>query len=168
MALPLYSPADVIFSIAGIHTVTGYADGTFIRISKNAKPFEQQRAMDGTLERMYHYDDGYTIELTLAQSSSSNNVLSVLNNIDILSRKMKFPLMIKDTYGQTSFFAATAWIEKIPDVVFGTTLEPRVWTLQATDAILTVGGNGDTSALEDAVLSASAFLPVLKQFGFGV
>lgn len=166
MALLRYSPSEVTVSIAGLHTVTGYADGTFIKISKEMKPFETQRAMDGTKQRLYHYDEGYKLELTLAQSSPSNNVLSTLYNIDAATRMMKFPIVINDGSGQTSFFSMTSWIEQIPDVTFSNQMETRTWTFSCQEAALIIGGNdNNTSDIEDAILAGSAALPVLKDFG---
>lgn len=165
MSLVTYSPSDVIISIAGLHTVTGLAEGTFVRVVKNSQPFETQRAMDGTRQRLYHHDEGYRIELILAQSSSTNNVLSAIHNIDVATRKMLFPMMIRDTRGQTTFFAASAWIDKIPDVDFGQELSTRTWVFGANGGALTIGGNGDTSTIEDALLLGSSVLPVLSEFG---
>lgn len=165
MALLTYSPSDVTVSIAGIHTVGGYVDGTFIRIIKDIKPFETQRAMDGTMERLYHLDDGYRLELTLAQSSPSNNVLSAIHNIDVVTRMAKFPVMVRDAFGQTSFFSATTWIEGIPEVTFSNNVEQRVWTFGCSSAALHVGGNGTTSAVEDAVFLGAQSLPIFKEFG---
>jgi hypothetical protein len=165
MALSTYSPSDVTITIAGMHSVTGYTDGTFVRITKDMKPFSKVRAMDGEIARMYFDDVGYKVELTLTQSSSTNNILTMLYNIDTATHMGKFPLFIKDGRGQTNFLAATAWIEQIPDVEFGTGMSERKWTFGCSDVVFTIGGNGDTSALEDTLLVASSTLPILKEFG---
>lgn len=165
MALSTYSPKDVTVTLAGMHSVTGYTDGTFVRITKDLKPFSKVRAMDGEQARMYFDDAGYRVELTLAQSSSSNNVLQMIYNIDTVTHMGKFPLFIKDGRGQTSFLAATAWIEQIPDVTFSTELTDRTWVFGCSDVVLTIGGNGDTSLIEDSLLVGSSTLPILKQFG---
>lgn len=165
MELSTYSPSDVTITLAGLHTVVGYADGTFVNIVKDSQPFASVRAMDGSMARMYTEDTGYKVELTLMQSSSTNNVLTMLYNIDKATRMGKVPLFIKDGRGQTNFLAATAWIEKIPDVSFGSTLTTRTWVFGCSDAILTIGGNGSTDVIEDSLLAASTTLPILKQFG---
>ena len=165
MSLVNYSPIDVVISVAGLHTVTGLAEGNFVRIIKNSKPFETQRAMDGTRQRLFHFEEGYKVEITLAQSSASNNVFSAIHNVDLLTRKMMFPLMIRDTRGQTSFFAASAWIDQVPEVSFSSQLETRTWVFGASDAALVVGGNGTTTMLEDALLMGTAALPLLSEFG---
>ena len=162
--LNLYSPSDVIVSVAGMHTITGYADGTFIRIIKEAKPFEKQRAMDGEVSRIYNDDNVYRVELSIMQSSGSNNVLGMLYNIDLATRIGKFPLFIKDTRGQTSFISATTWIEQPPDVVFSNDLQVWTWTFGCTDATMVYGSNEDTGLLEQALMVGTASLPILKQF----
>jgi hypothetical protein len=163
--LNTYSPKDVIISIAGLHTVQGYADGTFVRVTKEMKPFTKVRAMDGEQSRMYSDDDGYKVELTIMQSSSTNNILSMLYNIDTATRIGKFPLFIKDSLGQSSFMAGTAWIEEIPQLTFGNGMETRTWVFGCSDAIITFGGNDSTSLVEDALLVSSATLPLLREYG---
>lgn len=165
MAVSLYSPKDVFVSIGGIYTVTGYADGTFVRITKDMKPFSKLRAMDGEMARMYNQDEGFRVELTLAQSSGTNNVLTMIYNIDTATHMGKFPMIVKDSKGQTSFFAATAWIEQIPDVTFSNSMETRTWVFGCSGAAITIGGNGDTTLLEDSLLMSTGGLSLLKEFG---
>lgn len=162
--LNLYSPSDVIVSLAGIHTVTGYADGTFIRITKEAKPFEKARAMNGEVSRIYNDDDVFRVELTIMQSSSSNNYLSMLYNIDTATRIGKFPLFIKDGRGQTTFLSGTTWIEQIPDVTFSNGLETRTWIFGCSDATIMIAGNSDVSLIEQGLAVGASALPILKQF----
>lgn len=165
MAISTYSPSDVIISIAGLHTVSGYADGTFVRVIKEITPFTKVRAMDGEISRMYSDDAGYRVELTLMQSSSTNNILSTIHNIDTVTHMGKFPLFVKDSLGQSHFMAATAWIEEIPDLTFGNTLETRTWTIGCADASIVIGGNEDVSLIEQSILLGASSLPLLQQFG---
>jgi hypothetical protein len=164
-SLLLYSPSDVVISIAGLHTVAGLADGTFINISKDVDPFEVQRAMDGSIQRIYRHDEGFQLDITLAQSSPSNNILSALYNIDTVTQLGKFPVFITDGRGSTKFFALTAWVDRLPDTTFASTLETRNWRLHCTQATLTVGGNADQSAVEKALDFGVSLLPLFKDFG---
>jgi hypothetical protein len=162
--LNTYNPADVLVSLAGLHTVTGYADGSFIKIRKDMKPFEKLRTMGGEISRIYMQDDGFRVELSLMQSSTSNNILSMLYNVDIATRIAKFPVIIKDLSGSTTFVSLTSWVEEIPEVELGNTLKERTWVLFCTEATLMVGGNDATSLVEDALMIGTASLPLLKQF----
>lgn len=161
----LYSPSDVLISIGGFHTVSGVVADTFINITKDVAPFELQAAMDGSIARLYKHDEGYKVELTLAQSSASNNILSGLYSIDLATRMGKFPIFITDTRGSSKFFALTAWIDRLPSVSFSSDLQPRTWVLQCTDASITVGGNADQNLLEKALDFGASVLPLFKTFG---
>lgn len=164
-SLLTYSPVDVEVSIAGIHTITGFASDRFVEIIKELRPFAIQRAMDGEKARIYREDEGYKLILTLAQSSPSNNVLSAIHNIDVATRLGKFPVFVKDNSGSTKFFAGTAWVECIPDVTFASKLTEREWVLGCSDATIIVGGNADQSAIERALDMGASLLPLLKEFG---
>ncbi|ATN92777.1 hypothetical protein QGX11_gp014 [Pseudomonas phage PPSC2] len=146
-----------------MYSVTGYAEGTFVKITKDTQQITTIRAMDGTMSRIKSPDTGWRIELTLAQSSSGNDVLSTLWNVDKVTGMGKFPLMIKDGSGSTMFMAASAWVEEVPDIVFSNQMEGRTWALRATDVIVNIGGNGDGDLSSILGLSASV-LPVLKNF----
>lgn len=162
-SISLYSPKDVVVLLGGFYQVTGYAEDTFINILRDVKPFDAERAMDGEQARIYRKDTGYTVELTLAQSSPTNNILSAMYNVDIATQMGKFPLMIKDLKGSTTFFAGTAWIESPPDVSFSNGMETRTWTFGTAQAALNIGGNTEGVALD--ILGLTAALPLLKDFG---
>ncbi len=163
--LLIYSPIDVEIVIAGLHTVTGVADGTFVSISKDVEPFEVERAMDGSIQRIYKHDEGYTLDITLAQSSPSNNVFSALYNMDVATQIGKFPVFVKDTKGSTKFFALTAWVDRIPNVSFSNQLETRTWTLSCAQATITVGGNAEQTMIEQTLDFGASMLPLFKEFG---
>lgn len=163
--LSLYSPKDVIVLLGGFHPVEGYAEDTFIRIRKDIKPFEATRALDGEQARVYRKDEGYTVEITLAQSSVTNQILSAIYNVDQATDMGKFPLLVKDLKGTTSFFAGTAWIEGIPDTTFSGKMETRTWVLGTSEAGLNIGGNNEDALLADILGFGTAALPLLNEFG---
>lgn len=165
MALLHYSPKDVSVTIAGFIQIDGYVDGTFINISRDVQPFETMKAMDGNVARLYKKDSGYKFELTLAQSSGSNNLLSAMYNIDIATQIGKFPLFIKDARGSTTFMSLTTWIEDIPQVTFSNGMESRTWTFRCSQASLNIGGNAEQSAIESALSFSTQLLPLLNDFG---
>lgn len=160
-----YSPSDVTITVAGIYSVTGYAEGTFVRLTKDTQQVNTIRAMDGTMSRVKSPDTGWKVEITLAQSSSGNDIFSTLWNVDRVTSMGKFPLMVKDGSGSTLFMAATAWIEQIPDITFSNKLEDRVWVLGATDVIANIGGNSEGDSLSSVLGVGSSMLPILKTFG---
>jgi hypothetical protein len=160
-----YSPSDVTITVAGLYSVTGFADGTFVRISKDTQQITTVRAMDGSMSRIKSPDTGWKVEITLAQSSSANDIFSVFWNVDKVTGLGKFPLFIKDGSGSTMFMAATAWIEQLPDVSFSNQMETRTWKFCATDVLVNIGGNDDNGSDLSSILGLGAsVLPVLKTF----
>uniref|UniRef100_A0AAU6VXM0 Tail tube protein n=2 Tax=unclassified bacterial viruses TaxID=12333 RepID=A0AAU6VXM0_9VIRU len=164
-SLANYSPSDVTITVAGLYSVTGFAEGTFVRITKDTQQIYTTRAMDGTIARCKSPDTGWRIEITLAQSSTANDVFSVFWNVDKVTGLGKFPLFIKDGSGSTMFMAATAWIEELPEIVFSNQMETRTWRFCATDVLVNVGGNSDDGSDLSSILGLSAsVLPVLQTF----
>lgn len=158
-----YAPSEVTITMAGLYSVTGFAEGTFVKIVKDTQQITTVRAMDGSMSRIKSPDKGWKIEISLAQSSPANDILSTLWNVDNVTGMGKFPLMIKDGSGSTMFMAATSWVEELPDIVFSNQMEVRTWRLAATDVLVNVGGN-DTNDLGSILGLTSSALPALKAF----
>lgn len=160
--LATYMPEEVTILLAGI-PVSGFIQGSFISVDKDVKPFTSKRTADGTVSRMYNNDQTYTINLTLYSGSDSNQLLTRLWQLDEITQRGKFPLMIKDGSGSDLFFSTTTWIEGIPSLVKSNQYEPRAWTLRSSSAIINIGGNGDAeSILNDIVSIAASALPSLN------
>lgn len=160
--LATYIPEEVTILLAGI-PVSGFIQGSFISVDKDVKPFTSKRTADGTVSRMYNNDQTYTITLTLYSGSDSNQLLTRLWQLDEITQRGKFPLMIKDGSGSDLFFSTTTWIEGIPSLVKSNQYEPRAWTLRSSSAIINIGGNGDAeSILNDIISIAASALPSLN------
>ncbi|MNX76783.1 hypothetical protein D3C86_1082990 [compost metagenome] len=160
-----YAPSQVSVTIFGAYQLEGFSDSTFINITKNSKPFDSQRAMNGEVARIYRKDERYIVEVTLAQSSVSNNVLMAIYNIDTATGLGKFPLMIRDGSGTTNFFALTSWIADIPQASFSNGMETRTWQFECSEVSYGLGGNGSETDIENVLSQSSALLSLLKQFG---
>ena len=143
-----YSPEDVSITLAGVHTVEGVESETFVNITKLLPISEAKSTADGQVYRTIRADNTYDVELTLMQGSRTNEFLTVLQQIDVLSGRGRFPIVIKDSSGNTSFYAASCWVQEVPNVSFsGNSQTSRLWRLRATDAILYVGSNSDSPML---------------------
>lgn len=160
--LGIYSPANVIVTIGGIHTLSGYISGSFLDIKKDIAPYVMRRACDGTIARLYIKDNSYTVTFTLAQFSESNDVLNKIQKVDELTHMAYFPLLIKDMHGSSVFFSPTAWIQSVPDQTFSTSVESRTWQLKAVDAAIVIGNNIDSdTGIVDQILAVT---PVVGDF----
>lgn len=154
-----YSPEDVVILLAGIHKVTGFADGTFVSIDKFSPTFTVKESTDGFVTRSLRASNLYTVRLTLNQASDSNNVLSLFHNADKITRgRAKFPIIIKDGSGSSVMFSAEAWISSVPSAQFSTSIEVREWEITCAAAANNIGGNYSESTIVEDILSVGGGL----------
>ena len=125
----------------GTHTISGYADGTYIGVTKNANTFDSVKGADGEAARVMTNNNSATITVTLLQTSQSNTVLSGFSQIDRKTGAGALPLFIKDNNGDTAGGGSIAWVQKDPDISNSKTVEPRAWTFYVPHYEGIVGGN---------------------------
>lgn len=158
-----YTPESVDVLIAGVIPVKGFVDGTFIDVTKDVVPFSSIRTADGTVARLYNNDQTYTITITLHCGSETNDLLTKLWQLDEITQRGKFPLLIKDHSGSDLLFSTTTWIEGIPSMVKSNGVDSRAWILRSSQAVINIGSNGEPSELlEDIINIATSSLPALE------
>lgn len=163
MALFSYCPEEVNVLVAGFIPMKGFVDGTFVNITKDVMPFSSARTPDGTVSRLYNNDQTYTIEISLYNGSQDNDVLTKLWQLDEITQRGKFPLLIKDNSGTDLFFSTTTWIEQVPSMTKSASVDTRTWVLRSSQALINYGGNEQISSIiNDLVNLASSALPVLE------
>lgn len=163
MALFSYCPEEVNVLVAGFIPLKGFVDGTFVNITKDVMPFSSARTADGTVSRLYNNDQTYTIEISLYNGSQDNDVLTKLWQLDEITQKGKFPILIKDNSGTDLFFSTTTWIEQLPSMTKSSSVDTRTWVMRSSQAIINYGGNEDVSSLlNDLINAAASALPILE------
>ena len=145
--LATYSPESVVVTISNVkfsHTVSGYADGTFLGVTRVVPHATLYTGADATNARVVRRVRNYDITLTLHQASESNDVLTQLLHLDEESRSGEdvFAITIKDTSGRTMYSSNYAFIGTDPDGSFGTELSESAWVIHAVGVESFVGGNG--------------------------
>lgn len=135
-----YDPKQVIVTFGPV-IVTGYAEGTFVQITRSGDLFEKVRGADGGIDRVNKNANDYAVALTIKQTSPTNAELSAIGAADQISNAGVFPLTIKDLNGTTLFFAPQAWIAKDPDDEFSDSLSSREWRLDTGIGAKLTGGN---------------------------
>lgn len=162
MTIASYSPEDINCLAFGI-PLGGFADGTFITISKDKVPYGATETADGQVARLYTNSQTYTISLTFHRGSTSNDILTKLWQLDEFSQVGKFPLFIKDLSGTDLFFSTNTWIEGIPNMVQSTNFDTRTWILRSSQAVINVGSNQDASSiLQDLINLASGAASIVE------
>lgn len=158
-----YSPEDVTIIFAGIMQVEGYVDGTFISISKDIAPFQSTTTADGVIARRYINSQSYTLTLTLHSASPFNDIMTKLWQLDELTQKAKFPVIIKDQMGSSLFISTTSWIEGLPSLDFANSISERTWTIKCAQAIINIGGNdGESGLIQDLLNTVASAAPAIS------
>lgn len=135
-----YDPGLVIVTF-GSTIITGYADGTFVKASRNEDAFKTYVGADGTPARSRSRNRSGSIEITLSQTSPSNDALSASVLADELLGTGVSPCSIRDLNGTTLVVAPEAWVRKPADIEEGKEIGPRTWTIDTGRMEMLVGGN---------------------------
>ena len=140
MATKDYDPKKVAVTING-QLVEGFADGTFITVTRNNQSWSVASGASGETARMKSNDKSGTVELTLMQTSAFNDILSGLFGADELNGAGKFSFALIDENGSTNLGATEMWVQQPPTVEYGKELGDRVWTLESGEiTYLSIGG----------------------------
>lgn len=142
MAVRTYDPKNVVIAIGGV-PMSGFADGTFLEIVRDEQAFTKVVGADGYTSRVKSNNRGGTLTLTLLETSPSNDILSGIAALDELSNAGVVPILVKDMSGNSVYFSATGWIQKLPDSAFGKEVNNRAWVLDLADVDIFVGSNGE-------------------------
>lgn len=135
-----YDPRKVTITVGG-SIIEGFADGTFVTVSRNNQTWTTASGASGEHARSKSNDRSGTVELTLMQTSASNDVLSAFMQLDESNLNAgKFPFSLTDANGNTLIAAVEMWVQQPPSVEYGKELGDRVWTLEAGDIKMFVGG----------------------------
>lgn len=154
-----YSPESVVVVLSKgefVHTIQGYADGTFLNVSRITPASELYVGSDLSAGRVKRRNKAATITLTLHQFSTSNAVLQALQRADEEddTDTWVFALTAKDTSGTTLFSSNQAFIATVPDTTLSNTTETRDWVFQAVSLSYNVGSNTKFDAAEVAAMNA--------------
>lgn len=136
-----YDPNNVVISLGpplgegDTTTMEGFADGTFVTVNRNNPTWSVASGASGETARARSNDQTGTVELTLMQSSASNNILSGFLAADEATNSGKFSFRLEDAASGTTISAGEMWVQQAPTVEFGKELGDRVWTLETGQLI---------------------------------
>lgn len=154
-----YSPESLVAVISNdkfSHTISGFADGSFLTLTRVIPASTLYTGGDGTNCRVIRAVSNLDITFTLHQSSESNDILSRLLILDQAARNSDelFGILIKDTTGRTVISSPTCFIGNNPDTPFATDVSTRDWVLHSVGSDIFIGGNSKfTSSGFDSINS---------------
>jgi hypothetical protein len=140
MAVKTFDPDKLAISIGG-NLITGFAEGSFVKVSRDTDSFNLTVGSDGEATRVKTNNKAGTVVITLQQSSASNDILSALAASDELSNGGAVPLLVKDNSGRSLYSAETAWVQKYADAEYSNDVTDREWTIRTDALAFFVGGN---------------------------
>lgn len=135
-----YDPKKVIITF-GATVLSGYAEGTFVKITRSGDMFTKKKGAAGRVERVNTNATDFAVEVSLQQTAGVNAILSGLAAADQITNLGVLPLAVKDLNGTTLFAAPQAWIAKDPEAGFGDDTEARAWRFDTGPSAFLCGGN---------------------------
>lgn len=129
-----YDGKQVVISV-GDRQISGYNDGDFLELTPRSPENEDYSGVDGEVTIAAVNDSRVDANITLAQSSASNDVLSELF---ALARTHRF--VARDLLGTTKI-EGPCWLRQKPTATFGRTVGSRQWQLTVEAKTYVIGGN---------------------------
>lgn len=123
----------------GTHSVTGFADDSFITIEPLGDGVSSKSGCDGEVARAVDPNEQYSVKITLLQTSETNAFLQEKYNADKSAGNGEFAILIKDLRGNFVFSADSAWVTKPPSRTYGKETNNREWEINTGAATVSEG-----------------------------
>lgn len=136
-----YDPDKVVITVGG-YGITGFADGTYVNITRDSDDFSDVAGADGEVARAKSNDKRGAIVLTLMQTSKANAVLSGLAQSGAV-----VTVTIQDQNSEGGYASEQSWVLKPADAAFSKQIETREWTLRCAELVMFSDGSTDETAV---------------------
>lgn len=120
--------------------MTDYAPGSFFSAQFDKPRFSLVTGIDGDSARVRNTTRSGKIVVTLQQSSLSNNWLSSFNIADETLGAGVLPFFAREKGGGTTIFAASAFVQEVPQINLSINPMDRSWTFLTDNLFLYLGG----------------------------
>lgn len=135
--------ADKVVITIGAVILSGWTDGDYVTAEYAEDRSFSKAGADGEVGRSLNPSRLGTIEVTLSATSGANDQLSAQFGLaNLASITAAFPITVIDLSGRTVIGATKGWLKTAPPVTLGKEIGDRVWTFEAADLTMLVGGNG--------------------------
>lgn len=140
MGVNTYDPGKIIVSVAGI-TLSGYAKDSMVEADREADTFSKETGITGEVARVRSRNKSGEIKISLMQTSTTNDMLSMIHAVDEATGAGIVPIGITDLGGGTTLVSGEAWIRKLPPVTMKKEVETREWIFDCAVLDIHVAGN---------------------------
>ena len=155
-----YDPEALDIFVALLYEIKGFSSESLVSIKKEEDSFKASTGSSGVTERLSIPSNNYVLEMSLAQTSTSNSILTTILNLDKTTNRAIFPIYIKDKVSGSTFFSDSCFIMKPPEVEYSDNIETRKWSIYCANMSFALSGNKDkdmASGLSSLVSLASSF-----------
>jgi hypothetical protein len=135
-----YDPKKIL-AIYGLIPLSDFGEGSFIEVTPDQDDFRTEVGTDGTVDFVRNIGLTYTVKMSIAQTSITNDLLSAARLLDLSTNTGPLPLAIKDLQGLTTVFFRYARIVKSPSASYSGSTQPREWIFKCILGEMLVGGN---------------------------
>lgn len=137
-----YNPKQVVCTIGG-NVIRGFGKTAMVKSKFLNDAFTDEVGVDSEVSRSLSGDERGELEITLMQTSDSNDILGALHELDKSSPNGAgvFAYQLEDLQGRFLESAEECWIVKSPDMALEKTPGERVWMLRMANLQRNDGGN---------------------------
>lgn len=128
MAVYTYNPKQIKIAL-GTHTVSGYADDSFVTIDPAGDGIQTKYGCDGEVNRAISTNQSQTIKIALLQNSPTNQYLEAMAGKDIEDGTGYFSIIIKDLMGRETYTSDFCFVNKLASKGYGKGTTNREWEL---------------------------------------
>ena len=136
-----YDPKGLTVTVLAI-AVTGFADGDFVSVTRDADTFSDNVGATGEVERAKTNDWRGTIKIVVMQTNKDTlTALSTLAVLDEVSNGGIVPITVQSW--QDVHTAPECWLKKMPDAVYGKEAgKGRSFEFRCANVSMFFGGSG--------------------------
>jgi len=113
-----YMSKKVLLS-CGAHSVSGYAEDSFVNIEPNGEGVQKTVGCDGEVVRSISPDGTNKLKLSLLQTSSSVAFFQRMYDLDQATGAALFPVLLTDLSGGVLFQSDEMWVVNDPSRNYG-------------------------------------------------
>jgi len=133
--------ADAVDIVFGGVKITGYGEDSFCVIKRNSALYATKVGADGSYARARLADRSVTVEITLLQTSPSNDYLTSMAILDRIGQGVaEFQVTNKLSPGELAH-ADRAWVQELPQTELQKEVGEKKWVFGSGNMQLSHGGN---------------------------
>lgn len=163
-----YVPSAVEVSLFGVQA-TGFSPTNVVTIEKEEQSYTFTRAQDGSATATLDKFAPYRVTIHLMSTSSTNTWFHLIYKLfENYGVEFKMPLLVKDTSGDTSFFATDVFFETVPPRELSSEIQTVEWSFICFNPVFTHGSNVEPNQIIETLNLLHTALRVANMFGVDV